>query len=291
MAQSIEVIDLLLKEGLITPDMLAKAKEEAKRTGLNLERALQKLGFIRDEDVIKVRAAAMGIPYMDLSDYLIDAELTKLLPENAVKRYKAVPLFKIHNSLTVGMVDPQDIIALDQIRRITQAEMIEPVLVSEKGIQAVLDSHYRPTESVEEIVKSINKEKIQEAEKKGLSEVAEEAPIIKLVNVMIAQAVKERASDIHIEPEEEKVRVRYRVDGLLAEVNILPKKLQNAVISRLKILAKMDIAENRKPQDGRIRLKVDNKDLDIRVSTFPTVNGENVVMRLLDRSSVLLGLK
>lgn len=288
-----EVIDLLLREGLVTQDKVEKAREETKRTGLSIEKALEKLGFVDDKDVVKVRASALGLPYMDLSDYIIDINLIKLIPENIARKYKAVPLFKINKSLTVGMVDPQDIVALDQIRRVSQVEMVEPVLVSEKGIQTVLDCFYIGAggESFEDIIRSISKEKIKAAEGKGLVEIAEEAPIIKLVNVMISQAVKDRASDIHIEPEEDMVRMRFRVDGLLSEKTILPKKLQNAIISRIKVLAKLDIAENRKPQDGRIRLKLEEKDVDIRISTFPTVHGENMVMRLLNRSSVVLGLR
>jgi len=286
-----EIIDLLLKDGLITQEMLEKAREEVKRIGLTMERALEKLGFIDSEDIVKVRANALGLPYVDLSDYIVDAELVKLIPEHVAKKYKVVPLFKIGDSLTVGMVDPQDIVALDQIRRISQMAMVDPVFVSEKGIQRVLDFYYQVTGSIEETIRTIDKDKIKEVERKGLEEVAEEAPIVKLVNMIIAQAVKDKASDIHFEPEDDNLRIRSRIDGFLQEVTTLPKKLQNAIISRIKILSKMDIAETRRPQDGRIWLKVENRDLDIRVSTFPTVHGENIVMRLLDKSTVLLGLK
>lgn len=286
-----EVIDLLLKEGLITQNMLEKAREEIKRTGFSIENALEKLGFITEEDIVKTQANALGIPYVDLTDYVLDSELVKLIPENVARKYKVIPLFKISTNMTIGMVDPQDIMAIDQVRRLSQMDMIDPVLVSEKGLQKVLDSYYQTTGSIEEIVRSIDSQKISEAERKGLTEVAEEAPIIRLVNTLVFQAVKERASDIHVEPEEENVRIRFRIDGLLYETNLLPKKLQNAIISRIKVLSKMDIAENRKPQDGRIQQKIENRDLEIRVSTFPTIHGENVVMRLLDRSSVLLGLK
>lgn len=284
-----ETIDLLLKQGLITEEMFEKAKEETSRTGLSIERALEKLGFITGEDIVRTQAEAMGLPYMDLTDYTVDKEIIKLVPEKTAKKYNAVPLFKISNTLTIGMLDPQDIVAVDQIRRISKVDLIEPVLVSERGIQKVLDTCYGASKSVEEIIKSIDQDRL--AETAGAGALAEEAPIIKLVNTVIMQAVRDRASDIHIEPEEESVRVRSRIDGLLREVIVLPKKLQSAVVSRIKILSRLDIAENRKPQDGRIRLKIDNKNLDIRVSTFPTVHGENVVMRLLDKSSVLFGLE
>jgi type IV pilus assembly protein PilB len=291
MVNKIEVIDLLLKHGLITQDQVDKAREETKRTGLSIEKVLEKLGFITEEDIANVRAVVLGVPYMDLSNYIIDTELIKLIPENLAKKYKTVPLFKIGDTLTVAMVDPKNIAALDQIREVSKMDTIEPVLASEKGIQKILDSYYGSVESIEEIISYINKEKIAEIEKKSLIEIAEETPIIKVVNIIVMQAVKDRASDIHIEPTEDKLRVRCRIDGILHEINTLPRKLQSAIISRIKVLSKMDIAESRRPQDGRIRLRLEAKDLDIRVSAFPTIHGENVVMRLLDKSSVLLGLR
>ena len=254
MTKKLGIIDLLLKQGLITQEQAEKAKDETKRTGLNLEKALEKLGFITEKDVANVRAANLGVPFMDLTDYLIDVELVKLIPEAVAKKYKAVPLFKIGNSLTVAMTDPQNIMALDQIRKVSKMDTIDPVLATGDGIQKILDSYYGVAGSVDEIIKAIDKEKVLDTRKKGLAEVAEEAPIIKLVNILFMQAVKERASDIHIEPEEDILRIRYRIDGILHEVNDIPKKLQSAIISRIKILSKMDIAENRKPQDGRIRL-------------------------------------
>lgn len=290
MSEKIDIVDLLLKQGLVSQQEVDKAIEETKRTGMTLEKALEKLGSIAEEDIANALANALGVPYMDLTEYVIDAELIKLIPEESAKKYKAVPIFKIGDSLTLGMIDPQDIVALDHIRRVSKIDDIEPVLITEKGIQKVLDSYYGVAGSVDEIVKSIDKERISSAGG-GAVEIAEEPPIIKIVNILITQAVKDRASDIHIEPDEDILRVRYRIDGLLYEVNTLPQKLRRAVISRIKLLSGMDIAESRRPQDGRIGLKLNNKDLDIRVSTFPTVHGENVVMRLLDKASVLLGLK
>jgi len=287
-----EVIDLLLKEGFITQDMIEKAREETKRTGLRMDAALEKLGFITEEDTVKICASDLGFPYVNLSDYGIDVELLKLIPEELVRKYSAAPLFKIGNTLTVGMVDAQDVKALDHIRKVSNMDMVEPVLVSEKGIQRILDLYYGVAGSVDEIAESFEDEETPVVEEKQeIIKVADEAPVVKLVNIMIKKAVKERASDIHIEPEEDCLRIRSRIDGLLYEVTTLSKRMQSAVISRIKILAKMDIAESRKPQDGRIQMKLENKDLDIRVSTFPTIHGENVVMRLLDRSSVLMGLK
>ncbi len=284
-----EIIDLLLKQGIVTAEQIEKAEEETKRTGIKLEKALEKLGFINEEDITKIKADALGVPYMNLSDYLIDSELTKLIPEALAKKYKIVPLFKIGDTLTVAMINPSDIEALDQIRKVSKMETVEPVLVSEQGIQKVLDSYYGVAGSVDEIVKSMDKE--DASLKKGSVEAAEELPIIKLVNALIMRAAKDRASDIHIEPDQETVRVRYRIDGVLHEVHSFPNKLKNAIISRIKILSSMDIAETRRPQDNKIHVRLENRDLDIRVSTFPPVHGENVVMRLLDKSAIVLGLK
>ncbi len=285
-----DIVDLLLKQGVLTAEQVARAKEEVKRTGMKLESALEKLGFINEEEVCRVKAESIGVLYMDLGNYLIDSELVKFIPENVAKKFKVVPVFKIANTLTVAMVDPQDIEALDQIRKISKIDDVEAVLATEKSIAKILDSYYGAIGSIEEIVSLIEKGRFAKLNE-SLAEVAEEPPVIKLVNLLIMEAIKGKVSDIHVEPEQDMLRVRYRIDGVLHEAHTLPHKLQNAVISRIKILSEMDIAESRRPQDGKIHLKLENKELDIRVSTFPTVHGENVVMRLLDKSSVLLGLK
>ncbi len=291
MGQDANTVDLLLKQGIITQETLQKANEESKRTGLGIEKSLEKLGIISEEEITRVKADALGLNYMNLADYLIDSDLLALVPQNIVNRYKIVPLFKIGNSITVGMSDPQDVIAQDQIRNLTKTDTVYPVLVSPKSIQKILDSYYGVAGSLDEIIVSFETKPSAAARPAGAMEFAEEPPVIKLVNLMIIEALKQRASDIHIEPEEELVRVRYRIDGILHEAHKLPKKLQNAVISRIKIISALDIAETRKPQDGSVRLKCENKEIDIRVSSFPTLHGENVVLRLLDRVSVVMGLK
>jgi len=291
MAKKQEVAELLLRENLITQEQLNRAKDEMKRTGLSIIKALEKLKFINEEDVANVRASSLGLPYMDLREYVIDSEVTKLIPENVAKKHKMVPLFKVGTSLTVAMFNPQDIVALDQARKMSGMDTIEPVVASETGIQKILDTYYGALETVDEIVDSIDINRLVVKDDKDLAEVAEEAPVVKLVSLIISKAVRERASDIHIEPEARTLLVRNRVDGVLHEAYTLPTTLNKALASRIKILSNLDIAESRRPQDGKIRLKVENRDIDIRVSTFPTVHGENVVMRLLDRSSVVLGLK
>jgi len=295
MAKKSSVIDILLKQGVLTQEQVKKAVDSIKKTGFSLEKAIVRLGFLTEEDIASAVARESGVPYMDLSDYMIDPMVLKYVPEELANRYKIVPLFKIGDTLTCAMANPRDIIAIDEVRLKSKIANIDPVLASESSIQKIIDSYYGALGSVDDVIKRIDKDKMvglgDDARLSELLEVAEEAPIIKLVNLIITQAVKQRASDIHIEPARQVLRIRYRVDGILQEVKTPPKHLQNAVISRIKILAKMDIAERRKPQDGRISLRMEGKDLDIRVSTFPTIYGENVVLRLLDKSSMLLGLE
>jgi type IV pilus assembly protein PilB len=290
MTSTEQTIKLLLEAGLINEEMLAKAKEETKRTGLSIEKSLQKLGFITEEDIVKTRANALRITYMDLGDYQIEGELIKLIPESVARKYKVLPLFKIGDTLNIGMVNPSDIMAIDNIRRLIPDVRIDVILISERSLETALDHYYASGGATAKILEAIGRGN-KKTKQTGITESAEEAPVIKLIDSLIAEAVKSRASDIHIEPEHENLRVRYRIDGLLQEIDILPKHLQDNVISRIKVLSNMDIAETRRAQDGRINMQLGNKELDIRVSTFPTIYGENVVMRLLDKASVLLGLK
>ncbi|MFH1442230.1 MAG: type II secretion system ATPase GspE [Candidatus Omnitrophota bacterium] len=285
-------IDLLLKKGIITQEQVDKAREETAKTGITIEKALEKLGFISEVDIAKVFADQLEIPFIDLTGYLIDPEVIKLLPESTAKKFKAVPLFKIADSLTVAMADPQDIFAVDEIREKSQVNAIDLVLSTPEMIQKVIDQYYGALGDAKELVKDLTVEKMEASLKgvKTLEGMAEEAPIIKLVNLIIMQAVKDKASDIHIEPTPENILIRYRIDGILQEAQQIPKHLQSAIASRVKVMASMDIAETRNPQDGRIQLKMENKSLDLRVSSFPTVYGENLVLRILDKSSVLLGL-
>jgi type IV pilus assembly protein PilB len=237
---------------------------------------------------------ATDIPYVNLANYIIDAEVVKLVPEAVAQKYKAMPIFKIGDSLTVAMVDPKDIVAIDELSRRARCN-IEAVLALESHILNAIDQYYKSESSFDNLIKDIDKEKrlqegVAEFDSKKLAEIAEEAPVIKLVNMIIMQAVKDRASDIHIEPEEDKLKIRFRIDGILHEMFSPPKHLEPALLSRIKVLSRMDIAEKRKPQDGRFNMKALDRDIDMRVSTFPTIYGENIVIRILDRGSILLGL-
>jgi len=289
------VIEHLLAKGIINQEQVDRAKGEMKKTGLSAEKTLEKLGYITEEAIMNAVADAVGILYIDLKDYLIDTEVLKLLPEALARRYKIIPIFRIGDTLTVATTKPADIVLLDDIRVKAGVRAVEPVLSTEKAIDKAIDQYYGVTGNLDDVIRSIDKAKLHSPgalaqSSESLARVAEEAPVVKLVNLILMQAVKEKASDIHIEPGDEKVRVRYRIDGILHEVSNPPKSLQWVLASRIKILAKMDIAESRKPQDGRIQLMMENKSIDLRVSTFPTVHGENIVLRILDKTSVVLGL-
>ncbi|MFH1868442.1 MAG: type II secretion system ATPase GspE [Candidatus Omnitrophota bacterium] len=288
------VIDDLLKKGMISQEQLDKATDESKKKGLSVDKVLLKMGIVTEENIASVLSERLGIPFMDLSNYSIDSSLIRLVPEALAQRFKLIPLFKIGETLTVAMVNPRDINAIDQIRQKSKCE-IEPVLATEMAIKNAIDRYYGVEDSVDEIVTKITQAKqkqgVKEDSPEELAKLADDTPVIKLVNLIIQQAVKDKASDIHIEPDEKVLRVRYRIDGILHEGIKPPKDLEPAIISRIKVLADMDIAEKRKPQDGKIQAKAQGKDVDLRVSTFPTVHGENVVIRILDKSSVLLGLQ
>ena len=287
------VIDDLIKKGIVSKQQVESAREESKNKGLPINKVLISKGIVKEKDIANVISERLGIPFMDLSDYLIDADVIKLVPESIAQRYKLIPLFKIGQTLTVAMADPQDINAMDQVRLKSGCE-IDAVLATETDIKNAMDQYYGTSGGVEEVIKQMNEVKrsapVAPASDKELAKMAEDAPVVKLVNMIIIQAVTEKASDIHIEPDEKVLRVRYRVDGILHEVPKPPKDLEAAIISRVKVLASMDIAERRKPQDGRIMMKMQGKDIDMRVSCFPTVYGENIVIRLLDKTSLLLGL-
>ncbi|MCK4948176.1 MAG: Flp pilus assembly complex ATPase component TadA [Candidatus Aureabacteria bacterium] len=294
MARKQDTVKLLLKKGLITEEEIKTANDDMKKTGWSLEKTLEKLGYITEEEIASASAETLEIPYIDLEDYTIDPEVIKLVPEDLAKKHKTIPLFKVGDTVTLGMLNPQNIAAIDDIRMKTKIGSIDTVLVTEKGLQKAVDSYYGMVGSVDEIIKDIDKARIEitaESGSKEITKIVEEPPVIKMVNLIVAKAVKDKASDIHVEPDEKILRIRNRIDGILYESSLIPKDLQAAVISRIKILSNMDIAERRMPQDGRFKMKVENRDIDIRVSCIPTMYGENVVMRLLDMNTALISLR
>jgi len=285
--------DSLVEEGVITSEQLKKAKAEEKRSGLRLRKILVKMGFMSEEDLVSFLSNKLGLPRIELSGYLVDPKTIELIPENLARKHELVPLFKIGNRITCAMVDPWNVFALDEVRMKT-GMIVEPAVATETEVKKALDEHYGAKGTMEDVIKSIDEKNLDikegEIDLKKLEGIAEEPVVIKLVNLIVMKAVREGASDIHIEPEEDTLKTRFRVDGVLHEVSSPPKHLQSAIISRIKIMANLDIAERRAPQDGRFTLKMEGKEIDIRVSCMPTIYGENIVMRLLDVSSALLSL-
>ncbi len=284
----------LVEEGIITADQLKKAQEEERRTGEHLRKTLVRLGFIAEEDLVMFLSEKLSIPRIELSNYLIDPKIIELIPEALARKHELIPILKIGNRLTSAMVDPWNVFAIDEIRAKTGL-IIEPAVATEGEIKKALNEYYGAKGSIEDLIKSIDEKKIgveegKEIDVKKLRGIVEEPVVIKLVNMIIMKAIQERSSDIHIEPEETSLSTRFRVDGMLHEVSSPPKHLQSAIISRIKIMAELNIAERRIPQDGRFTIKMEGKQIDVRVSCVPTIYGENVVLRLLDASNAVLGL-
>jgi type IV pilus assembly protein PilB len=297
--------DLLVKEKVITPEQLEQATKLQKESHCRLASALVKLGFLSDEDVTNFLSRQYGVPAINLSYFEIDPAVVKLIPYETAKRYQILPLSRVGASLTIAMVDPTNVFAMDDIKFMTGFN-IEPVVASESSIVEGIDKAYGTSkeEELEQVMQSMNEfgeagdielqAEEQEIELKELEKAADEAPIVKLVNLVLTDAVKRGASDIHMEPYEKEFRVRFRIDGVLQSIMNPPLKLKDAITSRLKIMAKLDISEKRLPQDGRIMLKMQiggkKKQLDFRVSTLPTLWGEKIVLRLLDKENLRLDM-
>src|SRR3990172_1777411 len=286
--------ELLVSEGLLTEAQLQEALNVSKRTGVRLGTAMVNMGLVTEKDIGQALSRQFDIPYISLSEIIIDPAIIKLIPETLARRYLVIPFAKEGNNLKVAMFDPLNVFALDDLKKISGCQIL-PSASTESEIQRALDQYYGGAVSLEDIAQRIEGAGIEllkgeEESPERLEKMAGEAPVIQLVNLMISQAVTKRASDIHIEPDEDTLRVRMRVDGILHEMNNLSLKLHPAVLSRVKILGGLNIAEKRLPQDGRFNTKVGNSDIDIRLSTLPTIFGEKAVMRLLDKRSLLLKL-
>jgi type IV pilus assembly protein PilB len=277
--------DLLVDAGLITDDQLKEALGE-KRTGQKLGDALLERGYITEQQLIEVLEFQLGIPHVSLYRYPFDPKLTTLISKEFAKRNILIPLKKDGNKLLVAMADPMDFFAIDDLRLSTGFH-IETAIASKDDILRSIAKYYDLDEDVEEFASFQNNVTAEEEEKAA----EDDSPIVRLVNQLIANAVQQKASDIHIDPQETKVSVRYRTDGLLKTERVLPKHLQGMLTARIKILANLDITEHRVPQDGRIKLNIDFHPVDLRVSTLPTIYGEKIVMRILDLGSALNDVK
>ena len=301
--------EILLKEKLISPDQLKTALDHQKQNGGRLGNSLVQLGYLSDEEITSVLSRQYGVPSINLAYFEVDPGVIKLIPVETARKYQILPLSRVGSSLTVAMVDPANVFALDDIKFMTGFN-IEPVVASESSISEAIKKHYGAAEDqeakeiIDEIVNFVDEAgaetlELEEQDDDGLSlsqleAAAEEAPVVKLVNYILMDGVKRGASDIHMEPYEREYRIRYRVDGMLQSFMNAPLKLRDAIISRVKIMARLDIAEKRLPQDGRIMIKFmqngKRKSLDFRVSILPTMYGEKVVMRLLDKENLMLDM-
>jgi type IV pilus assembly protein PilB len=288
--------DRLVEEGLISKNKLEDALREKEKTKKHLGEILLKMNLISVEKLNEFIAKQLAIPTVDLSSYTIDPEVISLFDEKIARRYNMLPLFKIENAVTVAMADPLDIFALDNVKGMIQFE-IEPVIASAQSIMKAIDHYFGTKDHIQEMVGEMEKEEkrdlISDKEQliREVEELRDDKPIIKIVNSVITQAVQEEASDIHIEPEKDNLRIRFRVDGFLYDVSSLPKRYHLPIISRIKIQAKMDIGEKRKPQDGKIHLNLGDKKVDLRISTYPVVYGEKMAIRILDLSKAQVMLE
>jgi len=305
---SSQIGELLVKENLITKDQLEAAREHQKKNGGRLDSVLINLGFVQDEDVTTILSKKYGVPSINLSFFEIDQASIDLIPPDVAQKYMVVPLSRVGSTLTVATADPTNVFAMDDIKFMTGFN-VEPVVASEASILEAIEKYYGTQHSIElkkvyEEISDSAKETVEldldnssDDEEVSLDELqrsSEEAPIIKLVNLILSDSLKKGASDIHMEPYEKDFRVRFRIDGILYNMMNPPLRLRDAMISRIKIMAKMDISEKRLPQDGRIKIRTTfngkRKEIDYRVSSLPTLFGEKIVLRILDKDTLPLDM-
>jgi type IV pilus assembly protein PilB len=281
---------VLVEEGLITHEQLEAALEEKRVNGHSLGRILIRQNLISETLLVAVLARQIGLDFVDLDEYPVDPSAVGLISDQVARRYRAIPIGYEGSTLVVAMSDPSNVLALDDIRTITGME-VKPVVATAGDVEAAINKFSRFDRSVEDVASQAAAGADDDQDIASMEAAVEEAPIVKLVNLLITQAVSDRASDIHVEPTERDIRIRYRIDGVLHEVMRSPKNIQNGLVSRLKVMADINIAERRLPQDGRVGLSVGGKAVDLRVATLPTVYGEKVVLRILDKTRALLKLE
>jgi len=295
---NLRLLELLVKESLLTPDQAQKITGEQRQSGERLGTALKRLGFLSEEDLLDFLSRKYGIPVINLQRVEVTEEIIRLVKKDIVQKYLVFPVRKVGNTLTLALSDPTVVLAIDDVQFATGLHVI-PVLASDAAIKEAIDKHYVDSAArMDEILKTEQQvgadslELVDKSQKVDITELEEagEAPVIRFVNLILADAIRKRASDIHLEPYEKVFRVRYRIDGVLHDVMAPPKQMEAAILSRVKIMATMDIAERRLPQDGRISVKFSSKEVDLRVSSLPTIFGEKIVMRILDKSGVVLDL-
>jgi type IV pilus assembly protein PilB len=290
---------LLVSKNIITEDQLTQAIDLQKKEGGRVGSNLIKLGFLTEESLVEFLSNQYSVPSVSLSKLDIDPSIIKFVPYDVANKYQIFPISKNGATLKLAMTDPSNVFAIDDVKFMTNYE-VEPVVATESDIKEAIARHYEQSEALQDVIENMSGlddtglDFIQEAEEdvdiSELKGAGEEAPVVKLVNLILSEAIMRGASDIHIEPYEKEFRIRYRVDGVLYDVMQPPTRLKAALTSRLKIMSELDIAERRLPQDGRIKLKIKDKGVDLRVSTLPTLFGEKIVMRILDKSNLNLDM-
>ncbi|GAC1609468.1 MAG: hypothetical protein NVS3B26_10860 [Mycobacteriales bacterium] len=281
--------DILLEGGHVTPEQLAGAVEEQRRLGRSLGRVLVDLGMLTEGQLVAALATQIGLKFVDLTDYAVDGSAVSRVPDMVCRRHNALPIGYEDGRLVVAMADPANVFAVDDIRSMTGME-VKPVVATKSDVIAAINRYHRGDAELDDLTMAMDANAEDLDDLSSVKEIVEDAPIVKFVNLLITQAIQDRASDIHIEPTERDLRVRFRIDGVLHEIMRSPKTIQSGVISRLKIMADINIAERRIPQDGRMSVSTNGKKIDLRVATLPTVWGEKVVMRILDNSTAMLKL-
>jgi type IV pilus assembly protein PilB len=292
--------ELLLQEELITVDQLEKALEEQTRNGTRLGYCVVAMGMVSEPDLTRILSRQFQVPAVELSEIEVDDKILKLVPAEFASKHLVMPLRRVGRTLTVAMADPTDLNVVDDLKFITRFD-IEPVVAGEYSLRQAIERHYDvTTEKLTGLLEELEEQEIELVEEEEEEEdlnaqqlraQVEDAPVVKLINGILTDAVRRGASDIHIEPYEKEMRVRYRIDGTLQEIMKPPYRMKAAMTSRVKILADLNIAERRVPQDGRIKLKIGDRVIDFRVSTLPVVHGEKIVLRILDKSSLMLDLE
>ena len=282
--------EILLDEGYVTPEDLGVALTEQAERGQSLGRVLVELGMLSEAQLVSALAQQVGMDFIELSDFIVDRAAVALVPGTLCRRHTVLPIGFENGAIRLAMADPGNVVAVDDVRNVTGIQ-VRPVVATRDDLLQAIDRYCRSDNEMEDLQSSFDKtEKVQEDLSKVGEFVEDDAPIVRFVNLLISQAIQDRASDIHIEPTETDLRVRYRIDGVLKEVRRSPKQIQAGVISRVKILSEIDIAERRRPQDGRMSVTHNGRKIDLRVATLPTVWGEKVVMRILDNSTARLDL-
>lgn len=287
--------DLLVGEDLISQDQLEQALIEQRSSGARLGYVLVKLGFVLEIEITKVLARQYHVPAVDLSRFEVDEKIIKLVPSDVALKHTVLPLKRDGRSLTVAMAEPGNMQIVDDLKFITRCDIV-PVIAGEYTLRTAIEKYYDQTDAqLASLLEGMEDEDLEIVEEEEEEEadyaIADDAPVVKLINGLLTDAVRRGASDIHIEPFETELRVRYRIDGALLEVMKPPLKLKAALTSRVKIMSNLNIAERRVPQDGRIKIKVGKRVIDFRVSTLPVIFGEKIVMRILDKGNLTLDLK